>query len=497
MLEKLKQIIAVTDNRVLGQVVKSNSNYPLYDWLVNETKNLSPSATVKERINAVLTGETPECKYGNVRIFYAYDNGYKFCNTVDKCQCHKEHYEANHIPLDAETIKTILEKRKETWKEKYGVDNPSKNCNIKNKRKLTMQDRSYDMMRSKLNEKLQDIGYQAVIDRVKDYVTPAFTRDEYTGCFRKNFYKWKCNFCGQEVLDHVDYGRIPRCLNCNPKSVSKNEIELREWIGSLGLSVEGNTKEILGDKEFDIWLPEKNIAVEFNGIYWHSSKWKDPNYHVDKFIRSRDKGIRLIQIFEDEWINKQDIIKSRLKSVLGISDRIYARNCSIKTINKSEYKSFCIKYHLQGYASASIVYGLYHNDILIAVMSFGKSRYTKDGFELIRYCSISTVIGGASKLFKRFIKDHNPTRVISYANRCWSNGKLYEALGFTNVTKNDRNTGYWYFKNHTRYHRTSFVKSRLIKLGFDQSKTEEQIMSDAGYLKIYDCGNYKFNWSPK
>lgn len=495
MLEKLKQIVATTNLRVIGQVVKSKSNYPLYDWLVDQTKNLPESASVKERINCVLTGEKPECQYGSIRKFYAYDNGYKFCNTVDKCQCHKEHYEVNHVPHTKETMKVICQKRKETWIEKYGVDNPSKNQEIQEKRKTTMQNRSYDIMRKKLNETLQDIGYQTVIDRVCDYVTPAFTREEYQGCFRKNFYKWTCNFCEQEVIDHVDYGRIPRCLNCNPKITSKNEIELREWINSLGFTVDANTREILGDREFDIWIPEKNVAVEFNGVYWHSSKWKNPTYHVDKFIRSRDRGIRLIQIFEDEWLTKQAIIKARLKSVLGISEKVFARNCQLNVVNKKDYKDFCTKYHLQGYASASVVLGLYHDQELVAVMSFGKSRYTKDSYELIRYCSKFTVIGGASKLFKSFIKEYNPNRIISYANRCWSNGNLYEKLGFINVTENDRNIGYWYIKNRTRYHRSSFTKARLIKLGYDVSKTEEQIMEEAGYLKIYDCGNYKFEWT--
>ena len=495
MLDKLKKIIEATNPRVIGQVIKSQSNYSVYDWIINETKHLPKTASIKERINSIMTGEVPECKYGKPRKFYSSDNGYKFCSSVKNCKCHKEYYEQTHVPLDSKTIKLICEKRKETWTEKYGVDNPSKNLEIKSKRKTTMQGKSYVSMRKRLNETLQDLGYQTVINRVSDYVTPAFKREEYTGCFRKNFYKWICNYCGNEFLDHVDYGRVPRCLKCNPQIISKNEVELREWIESFGFIVEANNREILGDKEFDIWIPEKNIAIEFNGVYWHSSKWKTPTYHVDKFIKSRDKGIRLIQIFEDEWISKKEIVKSRLKSILGISDRLFARNCQIQLVEKKEYKHFCMRYHLQGFATASIVFGLYHNSELVAVMSFGKSRYTKESYELIRYCSKTTIIGGASRLFKKFINEYNPCKIVSYANRCWSNGNLYKKLEFNNVTKNDRNIGYWYFKNNKRYHRSTFTKSRLIKLGFDSMKTEEEIMEENGYLKIYDCGNYKFEWS--
>jgi hypothetical protein len=150
---------------------------------------------------------------------------------------------------------------------------------------------------------------------------------------------------------------------------------------------------------------------------------------------------------------------------------------------------------LQGYASASFKFGLFHNAILVAVMSFSKSRYTSDEFELIRYCSIGTIVGGAGKLFSFFIKTHNPSKIISYANRCWSDGGLYKTLGFVNTTKDDYNTGYWYIRKYIRYHRSTFTKKRLVNAGYDASLTEGEIMKEAGYLKIYDCGNYRFEWT--
>ena len=263
----------------------------------------------------------------------------------------------------------------------------------------------------------------------------------------------------------------------------------------MGFDIEPNSKTVLGDLEYDIWIPNKRIAIEYNGVYWHSSMRKDEKYHVTKFIRSRDANVKLIQIFEDEWERKPEIVKARLASVLGVGTRIYARKCVISEISGKEYRQFIDMHHLQGYASATYKYGLHYDNQLVAVMSFSKSRYTSDDYELIRYCSIGNVIGGASKLFKQFIAKHQPNKIVSFANRCWSNGELYRILGFVDITKNDYNTGFWFVKNQKRYHRSTFTKSNLVAAGYNPITTADEIMKSAGYLKIYNCGNYKFEWA--
>jgi hypothetical protein len=272
---------------------------------------------------------------------------------------------------------------------------------------------------------------------------------------------------------------------------------LRDWIKSLEISIVENDRSILNNLEIDIYIPGKKIAIEYNGIYWHSSKFKDKKYHVKKFLDCKKQGIHLIQIFEDEWKVKTEIVKSRLLSTFGKGERIYARKCQVVKISPTEHKQFMLKYHLQGYATASIAYGLKFNGNLVAAMSFSKARYSKVGYELVRFCSIGNIIGGASKLFTAFVRDFSPSLVTSYANRCWSNGNLYIQLDFLDVTKDEENTGFWYIKNNKRSHRSTFNKQRLVKLGYDSSKTGKEIMSDAGYVTIFDCGNYKFEWRPK
>lgn len=492
MLDKLKQLAETTNPRVLGLVLKSQKNSNLYEWIKSQTTELG-NVSIKEQVYFLLNGKPAAfCKNNMKKTLNA--SGYGFCGNISKCQCFREQHTLNFKPFD---MPAVLEKRKETWIKKYGTENPMQSSDVKDKRLATIQSRDYTATRLNAAYDKQSAGHAQVLERVSDKVFPLFAREEYTGSFRKNKYQWKCNECFAVFSDHVDYGRTPVCKVCYPHSVSKDEITIRKYINSLGFDTVSNTKEVLGNLEYDIYIPSKAVAFEFNGIYWHSSLHKSSKYHVDKFIQSRNLGVHLIQIFEDEWKNKPDIIKSRIKSILGVDTKIAARKCQIKELSSADYKLFTLTHHLQGYAHSTCRYGLYYHNQLVAAMGFSKSRYTKTGYELIRYCSLGTVIGGASKLFAHFRKIHNPECVVSYANRCWSNGKLYEKLGFSNATETDSNTGYWYLNGYTRYHRSNFTKGRLIEMGEDANLTESEIMAKKGFLKIYDCGNYKYIWNSK
>ena len=130
-------------------------------------------------------------------------------------------------------------------------------------------------------------------------------------------------------------------------------------------------------------------------------------------------------------------------------------------------------------------------------MTFGKPRYGLADYELLRYCSNGTVVGGASRLFKYFLKTYQPKSILSYADRCWSNGGLYRTLGFVDITKDIRNVGYFYYKNGKTYHRSSLTKQRLIEQGYDNGKTADQTLFEEGYLKIFNCGNFTFKYISK
>ena len=212
---------------------------------------------------------------------------------------------------------------------------------------------------------------------------------------------------------------------------SDKEQEVFEYVQSIyGGEILTHDKKILRGKEIDILIPEQKIAIEFNGSYWHSSLYKDKKYHQEKSNEMSKLGYRLIHVYEFEWDNKNDIIKSILCNALGkTKNRLYARKCSIEEINTNTYREFCNENHLMGYRQASIRLALRYNNKIVQVMSFSKNR--KYEWEIIRECSLlfTCVIGGSNKLFKHFLKVYNPEEVFSYCDYNKFVGTSYENLG--------------------------------------------------------------------
>lgn len=293
-------------------------------------------------------------------------------------------------------------------------------------------------------------------------------------------------------------------INCdvNFSYRSKAEIDLSEFIQSLGIKVINNTKNIIPNVELDIYLPDYNLAIEFNGLYWHSEKQgKTKNYHLDKTNKCLDKNIKLIHIFSDEWQEKSNIIKNRIKYILNIKDeKIYARKCEIVSLTKEEKKKFLEENHLQGNDKSSIFYGLKFNSQIVCVLTFGKlrkimgnSKNNLDEYEIYRYSSLN-VVGGFSKLLKHFIKEHNPKKIITYSDRNWTPSDkfcFYGKLGFEYLGTTKPN--YYYTKKYVkREHRYNFRKDKLVKMGHDPLKSETQIMFEIGYDRVWDTGNLKY-----
>lgn len=246
---------------------------------------------------------------------------------------------------------------------------------------------------------------------------------------------------------------LPLCTVCYPISAQNSikELEILNFVKSMykGEILPGYRDGL----EIDIYLPELNLGFEFNGLYWHSEEYKDNNYHLNKTLHFKEKGIRIIHIFEDDWNLKKDIIYSQIKNYLGLTEtKIFARKCIIKEINNC--KDFLDINHIQGNVKSVIKLGLFYNDELISVMTFdnfeGRNKMEIDGWNLSRFCNKinCNVIGGASKLLNYFIKTYKPVRIISYADRSWSEGNLYYQLGFELV--NETKPDYKYIINNIR-----------------------------------------------
>ena len=283
------------------------------------------------------------------------------------------------------------------------------------------------------------------------------------------------------------------CKKCsNSESMLENEVV--DFIKSLGVKSYRHDKTILDGKELDIYIPSHKLAIEFNGLYWHSELFIDKSYHLNKTELCENKGIQLIHIFEDEWLYKRDIVKSRVKNILGLTEKIiYARKCNIELVETKTKKEFLNNNHIQGTVGSKVNIGLYYNNELVSLMTFGHRPILQPSeYEMLRFCNLSntTVVGGASRLLKRFIRDYQPKELTTYADRRWSLGELYESLGMTFVSNTKPN--FHYIRGKYRDNRIKYQKHKLVKLGFDETKTANTIMLERGFYRIYDCGHKKY-----
>lgn len=327
----------------------------------------------------------------------------------------------------------------------------------------------------------------------KQNISTLATYEEIKASPRQStYFMFKCNSCSYEF--EARFIGVPVCRKCNPNS--KPQQLLTDYIDSLGFKTIVNDRKLIKPHELDIIIPELKIAIEYDGLYWHRNR-----DHFHKYEKCAEIGYRLIKIFDDE---NEDIIRSRVAAILGkVENKIHARKCTISEIKDGEYSQFMEVNHIQGYSSALKMIGLYHENILVSVMSFSKPRFSKTcEWELIRFANkLNTlVVGGASKLFNYFNKIYKPESILSYCDLRWGTGKVYENLGFkfSHTTKK----GYWYYKQK-RESRLKYQKHKLSDLfeNVDLTKSESEIMKDNGYSIIHDFGNSVYVWyklnSPK
>jgi len=292
-------------------------------------------------------------------------------------------------------------------------------------------------------------------------------------------------------LRYTSFCDSPKCT----KNISTAELEIYNYLLLLDNSTQH--KFYINKNEYDIIVKNKNLLIEFNGLYWHSENvQKDKNYHYKKWKIAINNNYHLFTIWEDDWENKKEIIKSMLNYKLNKTEKhISARNCNIKEVDYQTAKEFLIENHLQGNCVNSVRIGLFYKNKLVSLMTFGKRKISnKTQFELLRFANILniSIAGGASKLFKYFITNYHPTKIISYASLDFSEGNLYEILGFQKIGETGIN--YWWVKHKTKYHRSNFMKWKLIKNKEKVDKTGDDIMRENGYYKVWNIGNLKYEY---
>ena len=300
----------------------------------------------------------------------------------------------------------------------------------------------------------------------------------------------------QTFFDHRSGSGCRKCgIEGRPViNTSKAEKEIVEFIKSIySGEIITNDRKILNGKEIDIYIPDLNLAFEYDGIFWHNNI--NNSY---KFEECKAKGIRLIRITEPEWVTKNNKIKNFIKSSFGVFDKkFFARKCEIKEINNITYRSFCEENHLQGYSPASVKIGLFYENELIQIMSFAKPRFSKDiEWELIRECSKMnySIVGGKRKLLKYFERKYNPKSLISYCEKDKFSGKSYYEAGFKLDRESQPSYNYFYKHDFVPLSRLTFQKCKLKNLleDFDENLSEWENMSNNGYMRLFDYGNYVF-----
>lgn len=322
--------------------------------------------------------------------------------------------------------------------------------------------------------------------------------------------------------DHGPFWQIPKfhmtgsgCPACaTALTSSRGERDVADWIADLGVEVVRNDRQALGGFEIDIWIPEHRVGIEYNGAYWHNDRaMPHPRLHETKSQRAKILGVDLMTVWDFDWEKRRDIIQRMIRHRLGMADStpIHARSCAVVQPSAILINAFYQDTHVQGgVASARHHYGLQVDGDLVAGMSFaqGASRRGKTGdgeWELLRYATRGLVRGGASRLFRAFIREQSPKRVWSYSDRQFFPGRLYPRLGFVEDGSVRADYRVFHQASRTLWHKSSWqrchIQKRLIELGLGERydpasdpRTEREMQELAGVMRIMDSGKIRWRW---
>lgn len=326
----------------------------------------------------------------------------------------------------------------------------------------------------------------------------------------------RCTIHNREIFqtarDHLDgYNPCPQCNHMK----SKDEQAIADYL-SIYTPILHRDRSLIGPKELDIYIPSANLAVEFHGMYYHShfnaeDEKKDKLKSYNKYLQCAEKGVRLITIYQTEWENRQPQIKRLLKNAIGkTKGKLMARKCQVAPVANADAKIFYEQYHPQGGAGHGEHYGLYWKDKLVACMRFSlgtndRGNTKNRDWTLARYATRVNVLGGASRLFKAFVKEQDPELIKSFSDNRYFSGGMYEQLGFEMVQDSVPDYQVWSNKlgllPKTHYQRRVLQK-RLIEHGKDEvfeHTTDPRTEKDMTYLmgagRVYDCGKKKWVWT--
>jgi hypothetical protein len=316
---------------------------------------------------------------------------------------------------------------------------------------------------------------------------------------QRQYLEFRCIKCGEVQRKTLQaFERGSRCYKCHPRGKSNWELSVFDFVKSITPDAVSGDKSVLSPKEVDVYVPSKKFGIECHGLFWHSEVGNpdghfDRNSHQVKSAMAEERGIRLLQVFEDEWRDKRTIVESMIRHRLGLhSDRCKTWSTSVVELTTEEQKAFFDSTHISGYTPSKVCWGLKDRvGRVVSALSLRRPRHGlryENSMEVARFSNALglSVPGGLSKLLKvarAWSASNGYSRIMTYVDRRVGNGAGYSSAGFQKV--GSTGPDYWYTDNELRYDRFKFRARSGVP--------EKQVALDAGVSRIYGCGSYVYS----
>lgn len=440
------------------------------------------------------------------------------CQTDEVKSSIKETNCKNHDGIHNLQLKEAKDRLKEVSLEKYGTEYPIQNKYVRERQieiyggcglaSEEIRKRAENTFGGKLNSSNPKI-FEKIVDTVENKSGKSFKEaitDRFQNALKKK-YGNKVGFANKEVSDKIKeevlrkhgvpyFCMTEECREASKKTISKKNQDFAEKLRELGFNV-GLDSVKLDTFSYDVCLEDDKILFEIDPTFTHNSTWnpygsiREFDYHLRKTEVAKNYGYRCIHVWD--WEDKNKII-----SLICHNTNVYARNCEIRKIELAEANLFLEINHLQGgLRNQEYCYGLFFENKLVEVMTFGKPRYTKRyQYELLRLCTLNgvKVIGGANKLFKHFVDEVKPESIVSYCDNSKFNGEVYLKLEMK-LVKQTKPSCHWVRKKE--HYTDNLLRQqgadRLIGTSYGKDTNNEEIMLNEGFVKVFDCGQLVFD----
>lgn len=413
----------------------------------------------------------------------------------------KMHESGEIVPwqvTDPEKLKTARERSSKTkkhqfetgevipWNKGLTKETDSRLLSVSESLKQTLQQPGALSSKRYSEEQLVKI----INDTVGDKFTLITPISEYRNKYQK--LDFLCVKCGEVQKKNIMMlVSTPRCFNCHPKE-SLKQLDLYEYVKSLASDAELSNRDVIAPRELDVWVPSANLGIEFNGLYWHSDQFVSQNYHQEKHDACQEKNVTLLSVFEDEWRDKQDIIKGMIKHRLRLDSFVLnARETTVEIIKTPDARLFFDSAHLEGYTRSKVTFVLKDKTgQVVAGLSLREPfhKLHASNIEVAR-CAVKpdhNVRGWLGKLTKassEWARSNGYKSMMTYVDSRVGIGGAYVAAGWK-IDRRTKSPRFWWTDYENRFNRFKYKADK------SRGMTQQEIADEAGVVKIFGCDNF-------